>query len=61
MGNYQVNENVDIFCDEVDEAIDDKRYENSYSNKRVYLEYEENKNEVISREILSGLSSQNRC
>ena len=60
MGNL-VNENVDIFCDEVEEANDDKRYETSYSNKRVYLEYEENKNEVISREILSGLSSQNRC
>ena len=60
MGNL-VNENVDIFRDEVEEANDDERYENSYSNKRVYLEYEENKNEVISREILSGLSSQNRC
>ena len=60
MGNL-VNENVDIFYDEVEEANDDKRYENSYSNKRVYLEYEENKNKVISREILSGLSSQNRC
>ena len=60
MGNL-VNENVDIFYDEVEEANDDERYENSYSNKRVYLEYEENKNEVISREILSGLSSQNRC
>ena len=55
MGNI-VNDFVVILCDE-----DDKRYENSYSNKRVYLEYEENKNEVISREILSGLSSQNRC
>ena len=61
MGNYEVNGNVDIFRDEVEEAIDDERYENSYSNKRVYLEYEENKNKVISREILSGLSSQNRC
>ena len=60
MGNL-VNDFVVILCDEVEEAIDDKRYENSYSNKRVYLEYEENKNEVISREILSGLSSQNRC
>ena len=58
MGNL-VNDFVVILCDE--EAIDDKRYENSYSNKRVYLEYEENKNKVISREILSGLSSQNRC
>ena len=57
MGNL-VNDYVVVLCDE---AIDDKRYENSYSNKRVYLEYEENKNKVISREILSGLSSQNRC
>ena len=50
MGNL-VNDFVVILCDEVEEANDDKRYENSSSNKRVYLEYEENKNEVISRNI----------